>query len=50
MVIRPFNRQISDLVDFFVAAGQGDGVAPETGKHTLANYYQELASQWLGEE
>lgn len=44
-VIRPFNKQISDLADFFVAAGEGDGVAPITGKQTLVNYYQELASQ-----
>ncbi len=49
-VVRPFNKQMSDLADFFVAAGQGDGVAPARGKHTLANYYQELASQWRGEE
>ena len=48
--IRPFNKQMSDLADFFVAAGQGDGVAPATGEHTLISYYQELASQWLGEE
>lgn len=47
--IRPFNRQMSDLADFFIAAGQGDGVAPATGEHTLASYYQELASQWLRE-
>ena len=43
--IRPFNRQMSDLVDFFVAAGQGDGVAPTIGEHTLVNYYKELASR-----
>ncbi len=46
-VIRPFNKQISDLGEFFIAAGQNDGVAPATGKHTLESYYQELASQWL---
>lgn len=49
-VIRPFNKQMADLADFFVAAGEGDGVAPITGKQTLVNYYQELASQWLREE
>jgi len=43
--VRPFNKQTSDLIDFFVAAGQGDGVAPITGEHSLADYYQELASQ-----
>lgn len=48
--IRPFNKQMSDLANIFVAAGQGDGVALATGGHTLVNYYQELASQWLGEE
>jgi hypothetical protein len=41
---------MADLADFFVAAGEGDGVAPITGKQTLVNYYQELASQWLREE
>jgi len=43
--VRPFNKQMSDLIDFFVAAGQGDGVAPATGEHTLVSYYQELASK-----
>ncbi|MFC1938154.1 SDR family oxidoreductase [Chloroflexota bacterium] len=46
-VVRPFNKQMSDLADFFVAAGEGDGVAPATGEHTLLSYYQELSSQWL---
>jgi len=46
--VRPFNKQMSDLFDFFIAAGQGDGVAPVTGSHTLSSYYQELASQWFG--
>lgn len=49
-VIRPFNKQIADLADFFIAAGEGDGIAPATGKHTLANYYQEMASQWFKEK
>lgn len=44
-LIRPFNKQMADLADFFVAAGQGDGVAPATGRHTLESYYRELASQ-----
>jgi len=44
MVIRPFNKQLSDLADFFVAAGEGDGVAPATGENTIESYYQELAS------
>ena len=47
--IRPFNKQMSDLAAFFITAGQGDGVAPATGEHTLVDYYQELASQWLGQ-
>jgi len=48
-VIRPFNKQMSDLAEFFIAAGQGDGVAPAIGRHTLGSYYQELASRWLKE-
>ena len=49
-VIRPFNKQMSDLVEFFTAAGQSDGVAPTTGTHTLRSYYEEVASQWLKEK
>ena len=48
-VIRPFNKQMADLVGFFIAAGQGDGVAPATGVHTLGAFYEDLASQWLKE-
>jgi uncharacterized protein YbjT (DUF2867 family) len=48
--IRPFSKQMSDLADFFVAAGHGDGVASATGKHTLASYYEEMASQWSKEK
>ena len=47
--IRPFNKQMSDLTNFFIAAGQGDGVAPAIGVHPLPRYYEELASQWLRE-
>jgi len=49
-VIRPFNKQISDLAEFFITAGQADSVAPAIGTHTLGSYYQELASQWLKEK
>jgi len=45
IAVRPFDKQTSDLIDFIVAAGHGDAVAPITGKHTLADYYQELAAQ-----
>ena len=38
--VRPFDKQMSDLIDFFVAAGQGDAVAPIIGEHTLADYYR----------
>lgn len=48
-VIRPFNKQASDLVNFFIAAGLGDGVAPATGVHTLGTYYEDLTSQWSKE-
>jgi len=47
--VRPFNKQMSDLAEFFITAGQSDGVAPATGGHTLEGYYQELVSQWLKE-
>jgi len=46
-LIWPFNRQLSDLAEFFIAAGESDGVAPPVGSHTLSSYYQELASRWL---
>jgi uncharacterized protein YbjT (DUF2867 family) len=49
-MISPFNKQMSDLVEFFVTAAQNDGVAPATGRHTLESYYQELASQWTKEK
>ncbi|MDP6576558.1 MAG: SDR family oxidoreductase [Dehalococcoidales bacterium] len=41
---RPFNQQTADLIDFFVTAAQSDDIAPVVGEHTLAGYYQELAS------
>ena len=47
--ISPFNKQLADLADFFIAAGEGDAVAPTVGQYTLPSYYQELASQWLRE-
>ncbi|MEA3296606.1 MAG: SDR family oxidoreductase [candidate division Zixibacteria bacterium] len=46
-LIRPFNKQLSDLADFFLVAGKGDGVAPATGRHTLDSYYRELASRGI---
>lgn len=47
--IIPFNKQMSDLADFFVAAEHSDGVAPVTGQHTLTSYYEEMASHWFEE-
>lgn len=49
-MIRPFNKQMSDLAEFFITAGQNEGIAPATGRHTLRSYYHELASQWLNEK
>jgi len=46
-MIRPFNRQMSDFVEFFLTAAQNDGVAPATGRHTLESFYQEMASRWI---
>jgi uncharacterized protein YbjT (DUF2867 family) len=49
-VVRPFSKQTADLLDFFVTAGENSGVAPETGSHTLKNYYDELARKWAAEQ
>jgi len=46
-LIRPFNKQVSDLVEFFATAGQNDAVAPARGRHTLKSYYEELAPRLL---
>ena len=48
--VRPFNKQTADLLEFFVTAGENSGVAPETGSHTLKNYYDELARMWAVEQ
>ncbi|MFC1861539.1 SDR family oxidoreductase [Chloroflexota bacterium] len=48
--IRSFNKQMSDLVEFFISAGQNDGVAPATGNHSLKSFYEELASRWTKEK
>lgn len=45
-VIRPFNKQLSDLADFFVTAGKDDGIAPITGERTLEDFFQEQALLW----
>lgn len=50
IAISPFNKQMSDLAEFFIAASQSDGVAPATGSYALEGYYQELASKWLKEK
>jgi len=49
-LIRPFNKQMSDLADFLIAAGENDGVAPATGSHSLRSYYEELAPKLLREK
>lgn len=49
-MIRPFNKQMSDLVEFFVTAAQNDGVAPVKGGHTLESFYQEMAYRWIGDK
>jgi uncharacterized protein YbjT (DUF2867 family) len=48
--VRPFNKQTADLLEFFVTAGENSGVAPETGSHTLKNYYDELTRKWAEEQ
>jgi len=49
-VVRLFNKQMSDLADFLIAAGENDGVAPATGSHSLRSYYEELAPKLLREK
>jgi hypothetical protein len=49
-IVRPFNKQTADLLEFFVTAGENSGIAPETGSHTLKNYYDELARKWAAEQ
>ena len=48
--IRPFNKQMSDLVEFFITAGSNGGVAPATGSHSLKTYYDELTHRWINEK
>jgi uncharacterized protein YbjT (DUF2867 family) len=38
------NRQLGDLLEFIVTAGEIDGVAPRVGKTTLRSYFEELAA------
>ncbi len=40
--VRPFNRQLSDTLAFFLTATQRENVAPPFGTHHLADYYAEL--------
>ncbi len=41
-IIRPFNKQKSDLIEFIVTTQQNDMVAPATGGHTLRSYFEKL--------
>lgn len=43
-VSRLFSGQMADLIEFVIAAGTSDGVAPAHGKHTLPEYYEEYVS------
>jgi len=49
-VVRLFSKQVADLADFLIAAGENDGVAPATGSHSLRSYYEELAPKLLREK
>jgi uncharacterized protein YbjT (DUF2867 family) len=42
-VIRVLSTQFGDLADFFVTAGELDGVAPQNGQHSLKAHFEELA-------
>jgi uncharacterized protein YbjT (DUF2867 family) len=39
------STQFGDLADFIVTAGEIDGVAPQNGKHSLREHFEELAQQ-----
>jgi uncharacterized protein YbjT (DUF2867 family) len=41
--VRALSKQFGDLADFLVTAGEVDGVAPQVGKITLRQYFEELA-------
>ena len=43
-LVRPFNKPMSELAEFFIAAGKHDGIAPSTGTRSLDAYYQELVN------
>lgn len=45
--IRPFNERYYSLAAFFTSAMQMDFTAPETGTHTLVNYYKEIVPHLL---
>lgn len=42
---RPFDRQLSDLVDFLVTGAQVDAVAPPTGTQRLRDWFAALAAR-----
>jgi len=44
-MIRPFSEHYSTLAAFFTTAMQLDFAAPETGTHTLKEFYEEIASR-----
>ena len=44
-LIRLLSKQFGDLADFIVTAGEYDGVAPQTGRHSLRAHFEELVQQ-----
>lgn len=46
-IMRPFSQRLYSLSAFFTSAMQMDFAAPETGNHTLSNYYKEVLPDLL---
>jgi len=45
--LRIFNKQKSDLIEFILTTQKNDVVAPPSGKHSLKNYFEEMAVKLL---
>ena len=43
-MIRPFNKQLYQMVSFFMTVMSNDFIAPQTGSHSLRQYFDEIAN------
>ncbi len=46
-MLRPFNKHKSNLMEFILATQQNDVIAPPSGKHSLKEYFEEMAEKLL---